>query len=381
MEIIKLLEPITINGLVIPNRTVMPSMGLAYTSDYTLTDRFKAFYRERAEGGVGLMTIGPIAIDKAGSAPFMPALFDDQYVEPLKNYIDELHRDTDTKVANQLIHLGRAALLDDIGCSVDRPLARAEQTERGDPSGDDPGRHRRGPGSLRPGGKTIQGGGLRLRGGPGLYRVPDQPVSFPCDQQADRRVRRVDREQDALRSRGDHPGQGGAWEGLSARDPDRRKRLHGGWTHERGVGDLCGRSGEGRCGRHQRDGRVARNPRSPAQHGRASGHLRLSRRGDQGKGGRPGLRLEPARRPVCGREGPSVRGLRHGLLGTAADRGSGASEEGQGGKVRRDRALHCMQSGLLRLHLRRFRRLLYPESPGREGSWRSTSARPRNRSG
>ena len=53
MEIVKLLEPITINGLEIPNRTVMPSMGLAYTSDYTLTDRFKAFYRARAEGGSG----------------------------------------------------------------------------------------------------------------------------------------------------------------------------------------------------------------------------------------------------------------------------------------------------------------------------------------
>lgn len=109
MEIIKLLEPITINGLRIPNRTVMPSMGLAYTDDYTLTERFKAFYRERAEGGVGLMTVGPIAIDKAGSAPFMPALFDDRYVEPLRAFIDELHRDTETKVATQLIHLGRAA--------------------------------------------------------------------------------------------------------------------------------------------------------------------------------------------------------------------------------------------------------------------------------
>ena len=109
MEIVKLLEPITINGLKIPNRTVMPSMGLAYTSDYTLTDRFKAFYRERAEGGVGLMTVGPIAIDKAGSAPFMPALFDDRYVEPFRQYIDELHRDTETRVATQLIHLGRAA--------------------------------------------------------------------------------------------------------------------------------------------------------------------------------------------------------------------------------------------------------------------------------
>ena len=50
----------------------MPSMGLAYTNDYTLTDRFKAFYRERAEGGVGLMTIGPILGD-ALAAP-VPSL-------------------------------------------------------------------------------------------------------------------------------------------------------------------------------------------------------------------------------------------------------------------------------------------------------------------
>jgi len=108
MEFVKLFEPITINGLEIPNRIVMPSMGLGYTSDYSLTDRFKAFFRERALGGVGLMTIGPGAIDMAGSAPFMPALFGDQYVGPLNAYIHELHRDTEVKVAIQLMHLGRS---------------------------------------------------------------------------------------------------------------------------------------------------------------------------------------------------------------------------------------------------------------------------------
>ena len=109
MEIVKLFEPITINKLNIKNRIVMPSMGLVYTDDYIFNDRFKAFYRERARGGVGLMTIGPVAIDKVGSAPFMPALFDDAFIGPQKEFNEELHRDTDVKVAVQLLQMGRYA--------------------------------------------------------------------------------------------------------------------------------------------------------------------------------------------------------------------------------------------------------------------------------
>ena len=85
----------------------MPSMGLAYSTDYSFNDRYRAFYRERAHGGVGLMTIGPVAIDRVGSAPFMSGLFDDSYIEPLRLFIDELHRETDVKVATQFLHMGR----------------------------------------------------------------------------------------------------------------------------------------------------------------------------------------------------------------------------------------------------------------------------------
>ncbi|MCL6560561.1 MAG: FAD-dependent oxidoreductase, partial [Firmicutes bacterium] len=106
MKIIKLFEPITINRLKIKNRIVMPAMALAYTKDYTFTDRYKAFYRERAKGGVGLLIIGPIAIDKTGSSPFVPGLFDDRNTDSIRKFIDELHRDTDTKIGIQLLHLG-----------------------------------------------------------------------------------------------------------------------------------------------------------------------------------------------------------------------------------------------------------------------------------
>ena len=107
MEFKKLFEPITIHGLTIKNRIVMPSMGLAYSTDFSFNDRYRAFYRERARGGVGLMTIGPLSIDLVGSAPFMSGLHDDGFVEPLRNFIDELHRETDVKVAAQLLHMGR----------------------------------------------------------------------------------------------------------------------------------------------------------------------------------------------------------------------------------------------------------------------------------
>ena len=109
MAFTRLFEPIRINKVVIPNRIVMPAMALFYTGDYTFTERFKAFYRERARGGVGLMIIGPMAIDKVGSNPFMPGLFDDRYIEPIREFVDELHRETDTRIGVQFMQQGRFA--------------------------------------------------------------------------------------------------------------------------------------------------------------------------------------------------------------------------------------------------------------------------------
>lgn len=123
MKIIKLFEPITINHLTITNRIVMPAMGLAYTEDYTFSDRYKAFYRERARGGVGLMLIGPIAIDKVGSNPFMPSLFDDRNIGPIGEFISELHRDTDAKIGIQLMHMGACASFHHTGITPIAPSA------------------------------------------------------------------------------------------------------------------------------------------------------------------------------------------------------------------------------------------------------------------
>jgi 2,4-dienoyl-CoA reductase (NADPH2) len=106
MEFVRLFEPITINKVTIPNRIVMPAMALFYTDDYTLTDRFKAFYRERARGGVGLMIIGPAAIDRVGSSPFMLGLFDDSHTDPIRRFIDSIRNETGVKIGIQLMQQG-----------------------------------------------------------------------------------------------------------------------------------------------------------------------------------------------------------------------------------------------------------------------------------
>jgi len=109
VKFIKLFEPITINHLTIKNRIVMPAMAIVYTDNYSFSNRFKVFYRERARGGVGLMIIGPVAIDRVGSTPFMPGLFDDKYVGPIREFTDELHKDIDAKIGIQLMQMGRFA--------------------------------------------------------------------------------------------------------------------------------------------------------------------------------------------------------------------------------------------------------------------------------
>jgi len=109
MEYVRLFEPVTINRLQIANRTVMPAMGLHFTDDYAFNEKYSAFYRKRAHGGVGLMIVGPLAIDLKGGAPVMPGLFDDTNLPVLGQLTAELHGDTETKLGVQLFHMGRNA--------------------------------------------------------------------------------------------------------------------------------------------------------------------------------------------------------------------------------------------------------------------------------
>ena len=76
-----LFSPITINSQEIRNRIAYPSLGLLYSYDTKLNDRYYQFYDEIALGGAGIVTIGPVGVDFIG-AGFVPlSLATDEAIE------------------------------------------------------------------------------------------------------------------------------------------------------------------------------------------------------------------------------------------------------------------------------------------------------------
>ena len=109
MEFVRLFEPLSISCMRIPTRIVMPAMAVFYADRYSFTNRLKAFYRKRAMGEVGLIIMGPLAIDKVGSNPRMAGLFDDSHVASISEFVREIHGKSETRLGVQLMHLGRYA--------------------------------------------------------------------------------------------------------------------------------------------------------------------------------------------------------------------------------------------------------------------------------
>ncbi|MEW6441279.1 MAG: FAD-dependent oxidoreductase [bacterium] len=102
-----LFSPVRIGSMSVKNRIAMPSMGLMYTRDGSMNDRFKHFYYERARGGAGLIITGPYAVDKAGGGAVLLGLDEDRFVPQLKKFNQEIHRISDARIACQLFHSGR----------------------------------------------------------------------------------------------------------------------------------------------------------------------------------------------------------------------------------------------------------------------------------
>lgn len=107
-----LYSPLELAGLRLPNRIVMPPMGTGLPEhDGTVNDRTIAYYRRRAEGGVGLITIEAslIAPDSYGVGPEM-RLHGTEFVPGLKRLMDAL-RPYGIPIGIQLWHPGRQTLL------------------------------------------------------------------------------------------------------------------------------------------------------------------------------------------------------------------------------------------------------------------------------
>ena len=62
-----LFEPFRIKGVTLPNRFVMPGMQRMWCKDGTPLPRLADYYRERVEGGVGLIITESCAVDHSSA--------------------------------------------------------------------------------------------------------------------------------------------------------------------------------------------------------------------------------------------------------------------------------------------------------------------------
>ncbi len=86
-------QPLQIGPMTVNNRYMVPPMSNNYAiASGELSDRSLAYYRERAKGGFGLITIEATVIDPtAKGGPKKHCLFDDSQIEALKRTVDACH--------------------------------------------------------------------------------------------------------------------------------------------------------------------------------------------------------------------------------------------------------------------------------------------------
>lgn len=105
-----LFSPVTLGDTEIPNRVVLPSMTtrLADEDGYA-TDAVLAYYRARAAGGVGLITVEMASPERAGRHRFHElGIYHDWFLPGLRRLVDALHAEG-SQVSIQLGHAGSRA--------------------------------------------------------------------------------------------------------------------------------------------------------------------------------------------------------------------------------------------------------------------------------
>ena len=107
MKFNAMFQPIEIGPMTVKNRFVVPPMGNNFTNtDGTMSEQSAAYYKERAKGGFGLITIEATVVHKgAKGGPRKPCLYDDSTIESFRKVIDGCHAEG-AKVSIQLQNAG-----------------------------------------------------------------------------------------------------------------------------------------------------------------------------------------------------------------------------------------------------------------------------------
>ena len=107
MKFEAMFKPIQIGSMIVPNRFVVSPMCNNYAfTDGSLSETSLAYYKERAKGGFGLITIEATVVDKrAKGGANKSCLFEDHVIDSLNDVIDACHQEG-TKISIQLQHAG-----------------------------------------------------------------------------------------------------------------------------------------------------------------------------------------------------------------------------------------------------------------------------------
>lgn len=102
----KIFEPIKVGSMELKNRIAMPAVHHSYTPDGFVNERLLEYYRVRALGGAGLITIGGCAIDLLGPGPMMIGAYDDKFISGLSE-LAAVIKNNGAAAAVQLYQAGR----------------------------------------------------------------------------------------------------------------------------------------------------------------------------------------------------------------------------------------------------------------------------------
>ena len=93
MKFNAMFQPINIGPMTVKNRFVVPPMGNNFANtDGSMSDQSVAYYRERAKGGFGLITIEATVVHQgAKGGPRKPCLYDDSTIESFRKVVDACH--------------------------------------------------------------------------------------------------------------------------------------------------------------------------------------------------------------------------------------------------------------------------------------------------
>ena len=100
-----LFSPITINGLEIKNRIVYPSLGTLFSIDGKLNDRYYNYFQEKANGGTGMVTVGPVGVDELGSGVITMSLSSDESIPSFQKMTETIKKEG-ARAWVQLFHAG-----------------------------------------------------------------------------------------------------------------------------------------------------------------------------------------------------------------------------------------------------------------------------------